>query len=430
MGERFINSTYQLNFYISWNQYNNIKHVIPGTAIIKSYLMLMPSSSYLQLPALPSPSAFIHPSPHMSTATLAIMPPSSSKVDAFRSVFESSLSDIADRTGGPSDPDAVRERCIILSGGVDTCAILAACRELGIEFGGALTVVTSDDSPDLGFATACAREHGLTHHVVRFTADELVDIYLPETIELLKIYDGMVVRNSLVIAAVFKRAAELGFKHAITGDGADELFGGYSFMWAHVDPKVWKGKRDSMCAKWTFSTDDIAGRYGMEAHSPYTAKKTADWAVANAGRSDCVGVRPIRLRYGGERRDHETGKLLLREAYDTVSSWRRKDPIEVGSGATVIGKDAFWSDRISDEEFESETKSLRGRGYVIGSKEYLVNFRVWERTFGVDGVKLPGIKRLPIGEGCVGCCVDIGTEKMFCNLCGAYPAQRHAVGES
>ena len=84
---------------------------------------------------------------------------SSDKIEAFRSVFESSLSDIAAETGGPSDPKAIQERCIILSGGVDRCAVLAAARKLGIKFGGALTVVTSDESPDLGFSAACAAEH-------------------------------------------------------------------------------------------------------------------------------------------------------------------------------------------------------------------------------------------------------------------------------
>ena len=42
--------------------------------------------------------------------------------------------------------------------------------------------------------------------------------------------------------------------HAVTGDGADELFGGYSFMWGMADdPAQWKVKRDQMCAKWTFA---------------------------------------------------------------------------------------------------------------------------------------------------------------------------------
>ena len=46
---------------------------------------------------------------------------------------------------------------------------MAAARKLGINFGGALTVVTSDESPDLGFSTACAAEHGREHHVVKLT---------------------------------------------------------------------------------------------------------------------------------------------------------------------------------------------------------------------------------------------------------------------
>ena len=64
-----------------------------------------------------------------------------SKTEAFRAVFEQSLTDIANQTGGHT-PEAIRERCIILSGGVDTCAIMAAARNLGIKFGGALTVVS------------------------------------------------------------------------------------------------------------------------------------------------------------------------------------------------------------------------------------------------------------------------------------------------
>ena len=146
------------------------------------------------------------------------------------------------------------------------------------EFTCCLTVITGDDSTDLGF---------LEHHIVRLEPRELVERFLPDVVRELKMYNGMLVRNSLVIAAVFKMAAELGFTDAIMGDGADELFGGYSFMWGNEDdPAEWRKKRDSMCAILTFSTKELASMYNMREHSPYTEPATVEWAIANFERED------------------------------------------------------------------------------------------------------------------------------------------------
>jgi asparagine synthase (glutamine-hydrolysing) len=339
------------------------------------------------------------------------------KIEAFQSVFEAALSDIAART-------EASERCLILSGGVDTCAILEAAKALDITFVAAVTVITGDDSPDKGFAEAAAEEHGIPHHLLRLTPEDLVKDYLPTCIQILGTYDGMTLRNSIVVAAAFRKVSELGLKHAVVGDGADELFGGYSFMWGNADdPAQWKEKRDSMCAKWTFATAALAAHNGLVSHSPYTEPKTVEWAISSTERSDCIGVRPIRLVYGGEFKDHETGKIILREAYATESSWRRKDPIEVGSGITVIGHDPYWAEIISDEEFQSEADKMLPRGFVLKDKEQLVNFREFEKLFGPDGSSHPTKKRLAVGEGCVGCCFEIG-DAMFCRMCGSYPAQR------
>lgn len=184
-----------------------------------------------------------------------------------------------------------------------------------------------------------------------------------------------------------------------------------------------------MCAKWTFATETLANMYGIESHSPYMEPSFVKWAIENTTRQDCIGVRPIQLSYGGEFQEHTTGKLILREAYQTPASFRRKDPIEVGSGITVIGHDDYWKDIVSDEEYERECASLEKRGFDIRSKgkEYLVNFRVFETTFARENSEvweLPNKKRMPLGQGCAGCCFDIGTD-MFCHVCGAYPAQRN-----
>lgn len=339
------------------------------------------------------------------------------KVDDFRELFEEAIVDIAAKT----EPE---KRCLILSGGVDTCAILAAAEKMGVTFSAGFTVCC-ETSPDRDFAAAAAKEHGLVHHIVNITSDELVEQYLPDCVKLLNCYDGMTLRNSLVVKAAFQKASEMGFTDAIVGDAADELFGGYSFMWGNEDdPVAWKEKRDKMCRDWTFATDELAKAHGITAHSPYMAPKVVEWALSTTERIDCIGERPIQLQYTTEKIPHMTGKLILREAYDTVSSWRRKDPIEVGSGVTIIGKDDFWESRLPDEEFQAEIKALHERGFNIKTKEYLINFRAFEACFGTSGQNLPTTKRLEIGQGCVGCCFDIGKTTMFCRICGAYPAQR------
>jgi asparagine synthase (glutamine-hydrolysing) len=317
-----------------------------------------------------------------------------------------------------------KSRVLILSGGVDTCAILAAAGEVGVTFQAGITVVTSEDSPDRAFAAAAAAEKGLAHHVICVTAEDLLEQYLPKCVSLLNTFDGMTLRNSLVIAATMQKVRDLGYSHAVVGDGADELFGGYSFMWGcENDEAEWKEKRDKICAKWTFATEAIARSYGIQVSSPYMDPAFVEWAVNNTARPDCIGQRGIRLVYGGETIDHITGKVCLREAFDTVSSWRRKDPIEVGSGMTIISHDAFWADRISDETFAAEQKQLLVRGFAIKNKEHLANFRAFECAFGENGCNLPTKARREIGQGCVDCCFEIA-DATFCDVCGAYPAQR------
>ena len=315
------------------------------------------------------------------------------------------------------------QRCaIILSGGVDTCAILEAASSINWKFVAAITVVIGDKSPDEKFAKHAASLHGIPHYVVEMTAEDLVNEYLPETVKLLQTWDGMTLRNSLVISAACKEARRLGMRDVVVGDGADELFGGYSFMWGMEDDTLqWKKKRDDMCRKWTFSTPKLAQSYGIKAHGPFMDETFVSWALATT-REDCIGERPIKLVLEGESIMHKVGKIVLREAFDTCASWRRKDPIEVGSGAAVIANNEFWSEQLSDEKYKEKVTSLEEQGILIRSKEHLINFRSYVKIFG--GIRHPEKKRMPLHEGCAGCCFEIG-DNNFCSLCGMWPAQRN-----
>lgn len=157
-----------------------------------------------------------------------------------------------------------------------------------------------------------------------------------------------------------------------------------------------------------------------------------DWALSETHREDCIADDRcwIQLVLGGPYQKHTTGKVVLREAFRTGSSWRRKDPIEMGSGATVIGHDEYWTKYhgITDEELEEEAAKLNEMGVIIKLKESLVNIRIYQKVFG--GLVHPTRRRLAIGEGCVGCCFELEpVDSMFCHICGAYPAQRWKVKE-
>ena len=210
-----------------------------------------------------------------------------------RSTLNAALLAIAERT-------APEERCIILSGGVDTCAILTAAKQVGVTFAGAVTVLTGAGAPDAEFAAAAAAFSDLEHHVVTMTPADLLETYLPACVQHLATFDGMTLRNSLVVAAAMRRAAQLGYKSAVVGDGADELFGGYSFTWGMADDvDGWRAKRDKMCGAWTFATPQLAHLHGLESHSPYTEPAFVEWALEHTGRAECIGHRPIHLTLGG-----------------------------------------------------------------------------------------------------------------------------------
>jgi hypothetical protein len=225
-----------------------------------------------------------------------------------------------------------------------------------------------------------------------------------------------------VVAAALQKAAALGFAQAWTGDAADELLGGYSFTWRSEGTK-WADSRAKMCAEWTFSAPVMARCLGLTAHSLYMRKDFARWALDRTDRAACIGECGIEVAPGAGRTEQVTGKLPLRRAFADValSAWRRKDPIEVGSGSTRLGQDSFWAEQVPAAELSQEQERIKGEeGVAIRNAEHLVYYREFKRQFpeGIPGRARHG--SLP----CVGCGYQLKhATALFCHVCGAYPAQ-------
>lgn len=94
-------------------------------------------------------------------------------------------------------------------------------------------MLASPGATDRPYAAAVAASAGLQHHQLDLSLEEVLR-ELPTCVRVLQTFDPMTLRNDVAVCAALRAAAAAGFTCAVTGDAADELFGGYSFShrWA------------------------------------------------------------------------------------------------------------------------------------------------------------------------------------------------------
>lgn len=294
--------------------------------------------------------------------------------------------------------------CVLLSGGLDT-AILAPLAAAG-GTAAAVTVLTSPEAPDRPYAQKVASDLRWTHTVVDLSLDRLLDD-LDFVVRTLRTFDPMEIRNSLVIARGLREAASRGYSRVMTGDAADELFGGYSFMWGKSDADFEEYSR-RMAATMRFSSMPLGAALGIAVQAPYTDPEIVRYATG----------LPKRLKVS-ERDGQTVGKWVLRWAFpECPSRWRRKDPIEVGSGATRL-PDWFASKTAVDTLAAEQARIRREDSVGIRDAEHLAYYVAFRQIF-------PELlaQRRNGGQACAHCGFDLPRpDSTFCPTCGAFPAR-------
>ncbi|MFB5629817.1 MAG: asparagine synthase C-terminal domain-containing protein, partial [Nitrosarchaeum sp.] len=201
-----------------------------------------------------------------------------------------------------------------------------------------------------------------------------------------------------------KWVKEQGSSGIITGDGADELFAGYSFLINKSKDELEK-EIQRICSVMHFPTQKIGKALGIRIESPFLDEKIIEFSKTIP--SD------LKVRDEGKKRQ---GKWILRKTFEkkipTQIVWREKSPMQDGSG--TIGLSNLFDSVINDKSFLEKKKTIeKTDGVIIRTKESMYYYEIYRNLFGVPS-------KNHNGSSCPYCNFNIENSK-FCRMCGAFP---------
>ncbi|MFQ6023946.1 MAG: asparagine synthase B [Acidiferrobacterales bacterium] len=213
-----------------------------------------------------------------------------------------------------------------LSGGLDSSIIAAVARQYMPELH--TFSVGIEGSRDLAAARRVAQHIDSTHHEYIYTADEVVK-ELPEIIYYLESFDQDLVRSAIPTWFCARLAADK-VKVILTGEGADELFAGYTYHKGIDGHEALHSElRRSVTRLHNINlqrVDRMTMRHAIEARVPFLDTEVIEVAQT---------VSPeLKLYAGDDGRRIE--KWILRKAFEDLLSpeivWRKKEQFDEGSG--------------------------------------------------------------------------------------------------
>ena len=239
----------------------------------------------------------------------------------------------------------------LLSGGLDSSLIASIAARL-LRTRGVKTLKSYSTgmlgSPDLEAARQVAEYLSLDHYEYVFDLDEGIDA-VTETIRHLESYDVTSVRASVPMYLLARRIRANGTKVVLTGDGADELLGGYLYF--HHAPDAQEPheelvrKLTSMHLYDCLRVNKTMLSWGVEPRVPFLDRDFVNYAM---------DLNPDFKMPGNGRIE----KYLLRESFpgylpETVL-WRQKEQSSDGVGyGWIDGLRAYAADAVSDVDFQS-----------------------------------------------------------------------------
>ena len=247
---------------------------------------------------------------------------------------------------------------VLLSGGLDSSLVAAlATRLLRARDPAAVVqnfaIGVGPDAPDLRAAREVAAHLGTLHHEVRFSVDDGIAA-LDDIIRHVESYDIPTIRASIPMFFLSRYIRDQGVKVVLSGEGADEIFGGYLYFYHAEDPQAFHRETVDRVANLHLSdvlrADKSTMAHGVEARVPFL-----DLAFLDLAMNITPALKqPHAVSQGREARME---KWLLRAAFADPSDpliptsvlWRQKEQFSDGVGYNwVDGLRAHAEAQVSD----------------------------------------------------------------------------------
>ena len=246
---------------------------------------------------------------------------------------------------------------VLLSGGLDSSVISAIAKK-----NAARRIETDDQqeawwprlhsfavglkgAPDLAKAREVADHIGTVHHEINYTVQEGLDA-IRDVIYFIETYDVTTVRASTPMYLLARVIRSMGIKMVLSGEGADEVFGGYLYFHKAPDAQAFHEETVRKLSKLhlydCLRANKSLAAWGVEGRVPFLDKEFLDVAMRmNPAAKMCPG--------------HEIEKRVLREAFADMLpesvAWRQKEQFSDGVGYSWIDSlKEITSAAVSDEQ--------------------------------------------------------------------------------
>lgn len=268
-------------------------------------------------------------------------------------------------------------------------------------------------SPDLIAARQAAQYLGTAHHEHTFTVQEGLDA-ISDVIYHLETFDVTTVRASTPMYLLSRKIKAMGVKMVLSGEGSDEIFGGYLYFHAAPDADSFhqecvrrvKNLHTADCLRANKSTM----AWGLEARVPFLDKGFLDVSMDIDAKEKMFSKGSLQTKDADGRPHME--KYILRKAFDLVPEgdekaylpesilWRQKEQFSDGVGYSWIDGMKDEAARVVSDEKMAKAAERFPEATPDTKEAYWIR-EIFEKHFPTPASASTAVRWIPRGDwGC------------------------------